>query len=140
MSIETPEPNPVEVYLSGLSSRNMRTSLEALDVMAKSLSWKTGPKGGKRTYEGLSAPWWMLQSEEVVALRDQLTSGEWISEVTEKPYTPAAINRFMVALRGVLRQCWKQKLMPAAVYLDSVAKLKSVSTGPVRSSRASARS
>ncbi len=139
MSKEKPEPNPVEVYLSGLSSRNMRTSLEALDVMAKSIEWKTGPKGGKRSYEGLSAPWWMFQSEDVVDLRDRLTSGEWISEATGKPYTPAAINRFLVALRGVLRQCWKQKLMPAAIYLDSVAKLRSVSTGPVRSSRAIAK-
>ncbi|MCB1036509.1 MAG: hypothetical protein KDD47_21970 [Acidobacteria bacterium] len=133
--MKQPEPNPVEVYLQGLSARNMRTSLEALDLMAQRLTWKTGPKGGKRSYDGLTAPWWLLTSEEVVEVREQLVGGEWISETTGEPFTPTAVNRFLAALRGVMRQCWLQGLMPAAAYLDSVAKLKSVSPVPSRAAR-----
>lgn len=130
-----PDPNPVEVYLSGLSSRNRRTSKEALDVMARNLDWPPGPRGGKREYDGHSAPWWVLTTEDVLYLREKLTSGAWISEATGKPYAPAAINRFLVSLRGVLRQCWKQGLMEASIYLEAVAKLRSVSSVPTRASR-----
>jgi len=137
--MEKPDPNPVEVYLNGLSSRNMRTSLEALDVMAGNLTWKTGPRGGKKGYEGLTAPWWILTTDDVLFLREKLTSGAWTSEATGKSYAPAAINRFLVTLRGVLRQCWKQGLMPADIYLEAVAKLKSVSSVPTRASRPTGR-
>ncbi len=133
--MKQPEANAVEVYLQGLSARNMRTSLEALDLMAQRLTWETGPKGGKRTYDGLTAPWWLLTSEKVVALRAALVNGEWISENTGEPFTPTAVNRFLAALRGVMRQCWLQGRMPVAAYLDSVAKLKSVSPVPSRAAR-----
>jgi hypothetical protein len=135
--MEKPDPNPVEVYLAGLSARNRRTSQEALHVMAGKLTWKGG-KGRKQSYDGFTAPWWLLTTEDVLFLREKLISNKWISEATGKPYAPAAINRFLVTLRGVLRQCWKQGFMDAATYLEATAKLKSVSSVPSRASRRSA--
>lgn len=130
--MEVVEPNPVEEYLNGLSARKERTAREVLDLMAAEIEWPKGPRGGSRSYDGVSAPWWQLEPEEVVRLRERLVNGEWTSDTDDEPFPPQMINRFLNSLRGVLRQCWKQGLMPAAPYLESAAKLKTVSANPPR--------
>jgi hypothetical protein len=124
--------NPVEVYLSTLPARKERTAREVLDILAARIDWPPGPRGGKREYDGLSAPWWSLTADEVSRLRDRLVDGAWVSDSTGEPYSPPAVNRFLNSLRGVLRQCWKDGLMPAESYLDAAARLKTVSANPVR--------
>ena len=121
-----PSPNPVEVYLSGLSSRNERTAREALDLMARQIDWKGVRKRDRAKLDGTQVPWWELKTDDVVELHRDLAAGEWISEITGEPYNATTINRFIGTLRGVLRQCWKDGLMPVDVYLDSVAKLRSI--------------
>lgn len=124
--------NPVEVYLSALPARKERTAREVLDILAARIEWPPGPRGGKREYDSLSAPWWQLTAEEVTRVREQLVNGAWVSDSSGEPYTPPAINRFLNSLRGVLRQCWKEGLMPASSYLEAAALLKTVSANPAR--------
>ena len=131
MIMEQPQSNPVETYLEGLSSRNERTAREALDEMARRIRWKGSAKG-KGKQSALSAPWWELNQDDVRKVYDQLSSGEWLSEVTGEPYAATGVNRFISALRGVLRQCWRQGMMPADTYLGAVSQLKTV---PARVSR-----
>ncbi len=112
--------------------------MEALDFMAKNLAWKTSKRGKKIAYDGLSAPWWTLDAEDAVLIRDHLVQGKWVSEGSGRSFNAAAVNRFLAALRGVLRICWRQGLTSAATYLETVAKLKSVSSVPSRGAREAA--
>ncbi len=128
--MKQPDPNPVETYLSGLSSRNERTAREALNLLAERIEWSHA-KSRKNGFDGLEAPWWQLTGSEVADVHEHLTSGEWIPRNgSTASTTSATINRYLTALRGVLRQCWKQDLMTADVYLQAVARLKSVPPGP----------
>lgn len=129
--MEVAEANPVETYLSGLSARKERTAREVLDLMAEEIDWPKGPRGGKRSYDGLNAPWWELTPDDVEALRERLVSGEWTPVGDEA--SPQEMNRFLNALRGVLRQCWMQNLMPAGPYLEAAARLKTVPAHQPRS-------
>ncbi|MCB1054055.1 MAG: hypothetical protein KDD11_00915 [Acidobacteria bacterium] len=124
--------NPVEVYLESLPARKERTAREVLETLAARIEWPPGPRGGKREYDILSAPWWALTVDDVNHVREQLVNGEWVSESSGEPYTPPAVNRFLNSLRGVLRQCWKDGRMPVASYLEAAAALKTVSASSDR--------
>jgi hypothetical protein len=132
MIMEKPDTNPVSEYLSGLTARNERTSREALDLLAKKITWKGIDKTEKRNLDGLSAPWWQLSQADVVKIRESLANGKWRNDATGEPYSVTSVNRFINSLKGVLRQCWRQELMPAAEYLDAVSKLKTVPSRFVR--------
>ena len=132
MIMEKPDTNPVTEYLGGLTARNERTSREALDVLAKRISWKGIDKTAQRKLDAFSAPWWQLTEADVVKIRDSLASGKWRNDNQGEPYSVTTVNRFINSLKGVLRQCWRQELMAADVYLDAVSKLKSVPSRFVR--------
>ncbi len=132
MIMEKPDTNPVAEYLAGLTARNERTSREALDLLARKISWKGIDKSDRRKIDGLAAPWWQLTQADVVKIRDSLANGKWANEATGEAYSVTAINRFINSLKGVLRQCWRQELMPAGEYLDAVSKLKTIPSRFVR--------
>jgi hypothetical protein len=132
MIMEKPDTNPVAEYLSGLTARNERTSREALDHLAKKITWKAVDKTERRKLDAFSAPWWQLTEDDVVKIREALAGGKWKSDSNGEPYSVTTVNRFINSLKGVLRQCWRQELMPADVYLDAVSKLKSVPSRFVR--------
>lgn len=101
-SVEASE-NPAIVYLSGLpskkSQRTMRVSLKSLIGVI----WNQ-PAQDSDVY---TFPWWNLNYQHTQALRASLM---------ESDYTPATINRMMSALRGVLKECWRLKLMDVEEY------------------------
>jgi len=82
--------NPAAVYLASLQSETgRRTQRQALETMAGMLS------GG--TVSAFDFPWASLRYQHAQALRTQLISR----------YKPATVNKFLSALRGVLKQAWR---------------------------------
>lgn len=95
--------NPAAVYLASLNSpTGRRTQRQALEVMAGLMS------GGQA--DALSFPWDALRYQHTAAIRAQLVSR----------YKPATVNKFLSALRGVLRQAWRLGLMTAEDYTRAV--------------------
>ena len=132
MIMEKPDTNPVAEYLGSLTARNERTSREALDLLAKKISWKGVDKADQRKLDAFNAPWWQLTQADVVKIRESLATGKWRNDSAGEPYSVTTINRFINSLKGVLRQCWRQELMAADEYLDTVSKLKTVPSRFVR--------
>ena len=85
--------HPVAVYLAGLaagSRRAMRTALETIAAIASN-----------ERSDASMFPWSALRHEHVAAIR---------AELAER-YAAATANRHLAALRGVLRACWRLRLM-----------------------------
>lgn len=96
---ERADRNPAAVYLASLKSRDgKRSQRQALDAMAALMS------GG--AFDCFSFPWHKLEYQHTAALRARL------SEI----YKPATINKFLVALRRVLKECWRLGLMGVEDY------------------------
>jgi integrase len=68
--------------------------------------------------EGAFQPWWLLRRERTIQIRAVLAS-------TELGWAPAYVNKHLSALRGVLEECWNQRLIPTDDYLRA-RKLKNV--------------
>lgn len=113
--------NPALVYLSALpskkSQRTMRVSLKSLITMIRG-----EPAEDADVY---LFPWWNLGYQHTQALRASLMKSE---------YTPATINRMLSALRGVLQECWRLKLMEVEEY-KSAADLANVKDTKLPSGR-----
>lgn len=81
--------DPVHVYLEGLKSpKTKRTMRQALERCARSLDGKPSIA---------SIPWERLEYEHTSALRSRLA----------KEFGPQTVSVTMVAVRGVLRTCWR---------------------------------
>jgi len=91
--------NPAAVYLAGLSASGRRTMRQALDAVAALLS------NGQA--DALAFPWERLRYQHLVAIREYLA---------EQGYKPATVNKYLAALRGVLRAAWKMGRMSAEAY------------------------
>jgi integrase len=88
-------PDPVAVYLASLGSvESRRTMTGSLDRLASLL---TGRPGTTAT----EIPWHLLRPEHTTAIRAQLLAA----------YAPSTSRKMLSALSGVLKQCWRLKLM-----------------------------
>ncbi len=95
--------NPAAVYLAGLNTHDgRRTMRQALDRMAEML---TG------TPDALQCNWGAVRFQHTMAIRSQLLS----------QYRPATVNKYLSALRGVLKAAWLLGQMDAESYQKAVA-------------------
>ena len=108
LAVIQPEPiaridkHPAAVYLAGLAEGSRRSMLQALNVTAGLLS------GGKDTAGSLN--WAGLRYQHTQAVRAEL----------EGRYSPASANKFLSALRGVLKEAWRLGLIASEDYRRAV--------------------
>jgi hypothetical protein len=88
-----PEQQPAIVYLSSLSVSSRRPQAVALAAIAAILT------GGRCA--ALQLPWHRLRFLHTNAVRATLA----------ERYAPATANRYLAALRGVLKACWQLDLI-----------------------------
>ncbi|MER7132850.1 integrase, partial [Streptosporangium saharense] len=87
-----PARDPYLVYLDSLTSPESRRAMRGcLDRLAALVS------GGQAT-GGEGQPWHLLRYEHTVRLR---------ALMTERGWSPAYVNKHLVALRRVLREAWR---------------------------------
>lgn len=94
--------DPATAYLSQLGPGSRRTMREAL---AKLADWASDGRCGPH-----DLPWHLLQIEHTAALRTRLIS----------QLAPATANKHLAALRGVLKQSWRQGQMSAEAYQRAI--------------------
>ena len=99
--------NPAAVYLAGLGASSRRTMKGALDAIAGMLAEGAG---------ALSFPWVKIRFQHVQAIRS------WL----EERYAASTTNRYLSALRGVLKSAWRLGQITAEEY-HRAADVKSVS-------------
>lgn len=90
--------HPAAVYLARLAVGSRRTMNQALSVVASILT------DNRKTVETL--PWSELRYQHTQAVRAKLI----------ETYKPAAANKILAALRGVLKECWRLGLVTAEDY------------------------
>ncbi|MBB4915132.1 tyrosine-type recombinase/integrase [Streptosporangium saharense] len=96
-----PARDPYLVYLDSLTSPESRRAMRGcLDRLAALVS------GGQAT-GGEGQPWHLLRYEHTVRLRTLMTERGW---------SPAYVNKHLVALRRVLREAWRLGQMTAEEY------------------------
>ncbi len=110
MELELPTPrdpentagaDPYRAYLDTLSSAESRRTMRGcLDRMAQLMS-------DDPTATGAGQPWHLLRYQHTTAIQ---------AAMTEKGWSPAYINKHLVALRRVLRAAWMLDLMSADDY------------------------
>lgn len=91
--------NPAAVYLFSLRVSGQRTMRQALNKIAWLLS-------SGAVSDCLAFSWPELRYEDTAAVKAKLVLS----------YKPATVNKFLAALRGVLRECWRLGLMSAEDY------------------------
>ncbi len=91
--------HPVNAYMAGLSARSRRTMLGAMETIAV---FATNGEA-----DVWSFPWHQLRYEHAAAIRAGLM---------ERYSNISTINLHLAALRGVLRACWRLRLMDAETY------------------------
>lgn len=91
---------PVIAYLSGMSSKSSK------DVLKRTLDNIASIATGGECSSSLDFPWHLLKYEHTTALRS----------VFVDKFAPSTGNRFLSALRGVLRAAWKIGYMSAEEY------------------------
>jgi len=89
---------PAAVYLARLGPGSRRGMLQALQVLARLLTDGTVPP------EAL--PWHLVRYQHAAAIRARLAA----------MYAPRTVNRYLTALRGVLKECWRLGLLDADTY------------------------
>lgn len=94
--------HPASVYLGQLAPRSRRTMRQALNSMAALLT------GGQ--CDALTLDWSKLRYQHTAALRSIFMS----------KYAPATANRMLSALRRVLKEARRLKLIEASDYADAV--------------------
>ncbi|MCW2946057.1 MAG: integrase/recombinase [Actinoallomurus sp.] len=114
-----PERDPYRVYLDRLdSAQSRRTMRGCLDRIARIVAMDdTG------AVTGAGRPWWRLRYEHTMRIRAELRGR--MGEGGAPAYSPASVNKHLVALRQVLLECWRLELMSAEDYKRAVD-LKSV--------------
>lgn len=97
----TPAGDPYQVYLDALTSpESRRTMRGCLDRVAQIISGEPGATGAGQ-------PWHLLRYEHTVRIRTILTGRGW---------SPAYVNKHLVALRRVMREAWRLGQMSAEDY------------------------
>jgi len=110
-----PERCPYRVYLDTLDSAHSRRTMRGcLDRIARLVH--------PAATTGAGQPWWQLRYEHTVRIRTLLREG---ADTPGAPPSPATVNKHLVALRRVLRECWRLGLMSAEDY-ERAADLRSV--------------
>lgn len=105
--------NPLVVFLSKYPSEHSRRAMRvSLDACAKALL-------GREDATALDVPWQTLRYAHVQALRARLAGD----------YAPSSANRHLVAVRGVLKECWRLGMIPEAEYR------KAIDVDPVKGQR-----
>lgn len=94
--------DPAATYLSQLGKGSRRTMREALTKLA---DWASDGRCGAHELQ-----WHLLRIEHTTALRTRLTSR----------LAPTTANKHLAALRGVLKQCWRQGQMSAEAYRRAI--------------------
>lgn len=97
--------NPAHSYLMGLTATGRRTMESTLAQVADML-------GGDIE----SVPWAALRYEHIVAIRTALV---------ERGLAPATVNKYLAALRGVMREAWRLGQIDAETY-QRIAAVKGV--------------
>ena len=87
---------PVYSYLAGLAATGRRTMAGTLQQVAAMLGSDVE-----------SLPWSELRYEHVTALRTKLT---------ERGLAPATVNKYLAAVRGVMREAWRLGQIDAETY------------------------
>jgi site-specific recombinase XerD len=96
----TPSRNPVVSYLASLSSKDSRrVQKTALNQIATVLS-------SGRIEDSLEFPWEQLDYGMVTAIK------AWL----DAKYAPATVNRYLCAVRRVLKEAWRHNLITAEAY------------------------
>lgn len=95
--------NPAAVYLSKLAPSSQRTQRTALDEIARHIS------GGK--CDAFNFPWHMMRYQHTQAIR-----AHWMG-IAE--YKASTINRYLSALRGVLKEARRLGLMSGDDYTNA---------------------
>ncbi len=118
-----PARNPAAVYLASLGSGSRRAMNQALRTLGEILS-------GNEVHPA-AVEWWNLEYQHTQAIRSQFA----------ERYAPAAANKILSALRGVLKESWRLGFMDAETYhraIDiksikgqSAPKGRAVSTGEI---------
>jgi site-specific recombinase XerD len=93
--------NPAYSYLAHLADTGRRTRESTLKKVA-------GMLGGELD----SIPWAELRYQHVTAIRTMLT---------ERGLAPATVNKYLAAVRGVMREAWRLGLVDAETYQRIVA-------------------
>ncbi len=96
--------NPAAVYLARLAPsgrRGMRRALETIAFLAS---------GGAIPAEAF--PWGALRYQHAAVIKAKLTEG--------RRYAPATVNKFLAALRGVLREAWRLGQLGAEEYHQAI--------------------
>jgi hypothetical protein len=114
VSTETRGTNPAFVYLASLQPTGRRTMQATLAKVAALLGTSLE-----------AAPWGQLQYEHVQALRTKLA----------EMHKPATVNKYMAAIRGVMRAAWRMGLIEAAHY-QRIADVKGVTGSTLPAGRA----
>ena len=91
--------NPAAVYLARLAEGSKRSQHGALDRMAGLLT-------KNEMFDCYAFPWHSLRYQHTAALRAHVAD----------LYAPATANKFLSALRGVLKEAWRLGLMTAEDY------------------------
>ena len=95
--LRKPSKNPVVSYLASLSSKDSRrVQKTALDKIASALS-------SGRIQDSLEFPWERLDYGAVTAIK------AWL----DTKYAPATVNRYLCAVRRVLKEAWRHQLITA---------------------------
>ncbi len=110
------ENNPLLVYLAGLAPTGRRSMAAKLKTIATILG-QEDPR---------LVDWAKLRFEHVSALRSQLETNK---------YSPATINNFLSAIKGVMKATWHLSLITAEEYQKILA-VKSVNGHKLPSGRA----
>ncbi len=93
--------NPVHVYLRRLGSPlSQATMLDALARLADGFSARAGIPEAERPGP-YQYPWWNLRYPDTVEMRAILMSR----------FEPATVAKYLAALRGVFKECWRLGLM-----------------------------
>ncbi|MEU9889843.1 tyrosine-type recombinase/integrase [Sphaerisporangium sp. NPDC051011] len=93
--------DPYRVYLDSLTgAESRRTMRGCLDRVARVIT-------GDQAATGAGQPWHLLRYEHTVRIRTILTEQGW---------SPAYVNKHLVALRRVMREAWRLGQMTAEEY------------------------
>jgi site-specific recombinase XerD len=105
-----PTHDPYQVYLDSLTSpESKRTMRGALDKIARMQT-------GNDDATGAWQPWWLLRYEHTNQIRSALIA---------EGHSPSHVNKHLIAMRQVLRTCWRMGLMTAEEY-ERAADVKSL--------------
>jgi site-specific recombinase XerD len=112
-------PHPYDVYLSQCQGETLRTMRGCLDRMARLLAGvrldEPTPEeveSGAPVITGAWVPWWELRYPDTTALRAVMVAPRPDGSL----WSISHVNKHLSALRRVLKECWRLKLMSAEDY------------------------